>query len=371
MMRRPILGTVAALAIAPVHAPAAQADAALLSKSWDEIVAQAKEEGEVTWFVWYFEPEFRAIVADFEAEYGIAVTIPDVNSADDVLNKVIAEQGLEATDVDLMAMGGSTALRIDPSALFLGPYLPVLPDAEARNDLIEGGNWLGYAVQFWGNQTGIGYDPDRVTEAELPQTVEDLQAWMSANPGMFGFNFENGGSGPSLIHNVARNLLGITMDSTVAETPDLQPVYDWFIENEDNYVITASNADSITRMNAGEFSMIAVWEDHIGGLIRRGEVADRFKVYVPEFGMNGGGNVVAIPKNAKNPAAALVLAEWLSSAAIQTRFNAEFGTAPANDGADSSFALIPLEDRANQTLWGPPLPSGDVVPAMIENVFQR
>lgn len=367
MLHKLILGTTAALALAT----AAQADATLLSKSWDDIVAQAKQEGQVTWYVWYFEPEFRAIVADFEAAYGITVTIPDVNSADDVLNKVIAEQGLDATDVDLIAMGGATALRIDPAELFMGPFLPTLPEAGARNDKIEGGNWQGYAVQYWGNQTGIGYDPTRVTAEELPQSIEDLQAWMAANPGMFGFNFENGGSGPSLIHNVARNILGITMDSTVAETPDLQPVYDWFIENEDNYVITASNADSITRMNAGEFSMIAVWEDHIGGLIRRGEVADRFQVYVPEFGMNGGGNVVAIPQNAANPAAALVLAEWLSSPEVQTRFNAEFGTAPANANADSSYALIPAEDRANQTVWGAPLASGDVVPAVIENVFQR
>ncbi len=367
MFRSLILGTTATLALAA----AAQADEALLSMTWDEIVAQAQEEGQVTWYVWYFEPEFRAIVADFEAETGITVTIPDVNSADDVLNKVIAEQALEATDVDLIAMGGATALRIEPSELFMGPFLPALPAADTRRDTIEGGDWQGYAVQYWGNQTGIGYDPDRVTEAELPQTIEELEAWMVANPGMFGFNFENGGSGPSLIHNVARNILGVTMDSTVTETPDLQPVYDWFIENEDNYVITASNSDSITRMNAGEFSMIAVWEDHIGGLIRRGEVADRFQVYVPDFGMNGGGNVVAIPRNAANPAAAMVLAEWLSSAEVQTRFNAEFGTAPANSEADSSFALIPDEDRANQTVWGAPLPSGDVVPAMIENVFQR
>ncbi len=368
MSRFPILGTAAVLALLSATA---QADEALLSMSWDEIVAQAKDEGEVNWFVWYFEPEFRTIVADFEAAYGIKVTIPDVKAADDVLNKIIAEQGLEATDVDLIAMGGSTALRIDPAELFMGPYLPALPGAEARSDKIEGGDWKGHAVQFWGNQTGIGYDPDRVAEADLPETLAEFEAWMAANPGMFGFNFENGGSGPSFVHNVARNILGITMDSTVAEVPDLQPVYDWFIAQEDNYVITASNADSITRMNAGEFSMIAVWEDHIGGLIKRGEVADRFKVYVPDWGMNGGGNVVAIPKNAANPAAALVLAEWLSSADVQTRFNREFGTAPANTGADASFALIPLEDRANQTLWGAPLASGDVVPAVIENVFQR
>lgn len=344
---------------------------ALLSKSWDEIVAQARQEGQVTWFNWYFEPEFREAVKPFEEKYGITVTIPDVNSGDDVLNKLMAEKGLEKTDIDLMSMGGATGFKITPSDLFIGPIAPVLPEGGALNPVVEGADWHGYGAQFWGNQTCIAYDPDRVTAEELPNTVDELESWMAANPGQLGFNFENGGSGPSLIHNIARNVLGITPETTLTAAPDLQPVYDWFIKNEDNYVLTASNADSLSRFNSGEFKLIATWEDFLAGNINRGEVSGRFRCYVPDFGMNGGGNVVAVPKNAAHPAAALVLAAWLSSAETQTMFNKSFGTAPANAGADGSQALIPAEDRVNKRNWGAPLPSGDVVPAVIEHVFQR
>lgn len=44
MLRKLILGTTAALALAT----AAQADEAFLSMNWDDIVAQAREEGQVT-----------------------------------------------------------------------------------------------------------------------------------------------------------------------------------------------------------------------------------------------------------------------------------------------------------------------------------
>jgi putative spermidine/putrescine transport system substrate-binding protein len=357
--------------LAGFAATSALADAALLGKTWDEIVAEAKEEGQVTWFNWYFEPEFREAVKPFEAEYGIKVNIPDVNSGDDVLNKLMAEKDLAQTDIDLMSLGGAAGFKVTPSDLFMGPITAVLPEGASLNPVVEGADWGGSGAQFWGNQTCLAYDPDRVSADDLPNSVDDLVAWMAANPGQFGFNFEQGGSGPSFIHNVARNILGITKDATLSETPDLQPVFDWFIANEDNYILTASNADSLSRFNSGEFTMIATWEDFLAGNINRGEVSDRFKCYVPDFGMNGGGNVVAVPKNAANPAAALVLAHWLSAAATQTAFNQSFGTAPANAGADGSSALVPIDDRANRTNWGAPLASGDVVPAVIENVFQR
>ena len=367
MLRKLIITT----AFAALACSSALANETLLSKSWDEIVAQAKEEGQVTWFNWYFEPEFRTVVAAFEQEYGIKVTIPDVNTADDVVSKVMAEKDIEKTDVDLISMGGATAFKLNPTDLFMGPIVPVLPEGAGLSNIVEGADWNGYGAQFWGNQTCMAYDPDRVEESALPNTIEELAVWMEKHPQQLGFNFENGGSGPSLIHNVARNILGITPDSTVTETPDLQPVFDWFIANEDDYVLTASNADTLSRFNSGEFTLVATWEDFLAGNMKRGEVSNRFKCYVPDFGMNGGGNVVSIPKNAAHPAAALVLAAWLTSAETQTLFNREFGTAPANAEAESSFALVPAEDRINRRNWGAPLPSGDVIPKVIEHVFQR
>ena len=66
----------------------------LSSMSWDEIVAQAKQEGEVTWYVWYLRDDFRRAVQTFEEEYGISVTIPE-GTADGNSEKMLAERDRE------------------------------------------------------------------------------------------------------------------------------------------------------------------------------------------------------------------------------------------------------------------------------------
>ncbi len=43
----------------------------LSAMSWDEIVAQAQQEGELTWYVWYLQDDLRRAVQAFEEEYGI------------------------------------------------------------------------------------------------------------------------------------------------------------------------------------------------------------------------------------------------------------------------------------------------------------
>lgn len=343
----------------------------LLSKPWEEIAAQAKEEGEVTWYVWYHLPGFRKITEAFTAETGIKVNIPDSASLDGILQKLISESGREQGDIDVIAMGGDRVNSIDLGATFTGPILGVLPESAALTDKINGGDGKGYTVAYWGNQTGIAYDSRRITEDELPQTVGELSAFMEANPYQLGFNFENGGSGPSFAQNVARNILGLTPDSKLDALPDLTPVWEWFNSREDQYTVTASNLDSLTRLNDGEFLIVPGWEDQLTLQIRDKVLGDHIKFYVPEFGMNGGGNMVGIPANAPNPAAALVFVDWLTSAETQTTFNAEFGTAPTNTDADSSKALVSEEQRKNTRDWVTPMSDREFMPLFIENVIQK
>ena len=365
MFHKLIVGSLALFTVGTANA------AELSDMSWEEITAQAKEEGELTWFQWYFEDRFRVTVKQFEEEYGISVKLPDLDNGDAGLNKVIAELGREQGDVDVLSIPGSRADVVDIPEVFMGPLLPMLPGSADLTDQAEGGDWEKYGVKFWGNQTGMAYNSARTDLDSLPQTFAELEAWMVDNPNQLGFNFENGGAGPSLIHNIARNILNISTDSVVSETPDLTPVFDWFTSREDQYVLTSGNNDSYARLNDGEFTMVAVWEDGIGGQISSGGMADTIQVYLPQWGMNGGGNVVTIPANAPNPAAALLFVSWLTSAETQTQLNVDFGAAPSNVKSDDTYALIPNVQRGNSTSWGAPLPSDDVVPALIENVFQN
>lgn len=337
--------------------------------TWDDVVTQAKAEGEVTWYVWYLQDDLRRAVQAFEDEYGIDVIIPEGTNAGNA-DKLLAESGRDQGDIDVFAWGFDSFATVDLGTLF--QPLSMLPVDDGRVNEITGINGGDYALAFWGNQSGIVYDPDTINAADLPQTPEDFAAFWQANPGKFGFNYENGGSGPSFYQNVLRIFSGLDFsDGSDAEEriAALQSGFDFFNEYADHYVITGSNADNIIRVSDRELWLAPAWEDHLAGLQNRGEVRDDLAFYIPAMGMNGGGNGVAMPINAPRPAAAAVFIDWLTSAETQTMFNRDFGTAPMHAEADDSFALVPMAQRAYQQAWAAQPFQGAMIEAFIDNVI--
>lgn len=364
-----MLALATALPLAGLTAPAAAKD--LSQMNWEEIVTEAKQEGQINWFHWYFQDRFREQVKAFEAQYGIKVTIPDGDGKAN-MDKMLAERGRTEGDIDVISLGGSALQTFKAEDLLYGPLKPLLPDGAKLRFSIEGTDNKGYAPAFWGNQTAIAYNPARISEKELPHTLEDFAAFFRTNPGEMGFNTENGGSGPAFIEAVTRALVKDIDYANGASTPEkvakLAPAWDWFKANHDGYIITASNADSVTRINSGEFKLIAGWEDQIAGLQRKGEISRDIKMYIPSFGMPGGGNVIAIPANAKHKAAALVLIHWLTSANTQTELAKTFGIAPQHPDADSSVGLIAAGDRKFSTVWAAKPFGDDIKKAFVNQV---
>ena len=317
--------------------------------TWDEIVAQAKAEGEVSWFVWYFQDDFRAAAKAFEEEYGITVTIPEGTYGGN-MDKLVAERDRSAGDIDVMSHGWNALFDMDMEGLYVD-LDGLIPNAGGKFSEINGLDSGGYALAYWGNQSGIAYDPAKVDEANLPQSVDDFAAYWAANPNQFGFNYENGGSGPSFYQNVLRNISDVDFGSDASDADKIASLasgVEFFNSNAGNYIITAGNTDSLTRLSDGELAMVPAWEDHLAGLQKKGEVRGDLKYYIPEMGMNGGGNSAAIPKNAPHSAAALVFIDWLTSADTQTGFNVRFGAAPMHADADDSHALVSAEQRVNR-----------------------
>lgn len=318
-----------------------------LSKmTWDDIVTQAKKEGEVTWYVWYFQDDFRRVVDGFEKQYGIKVNIPAGGTAQGNADKLLASSNAKTGDIDVFAWGYGDMATLSFDKLF--QPLTMLPEDAGRINTVNNIDGGDYVLAYWGNQTGIAYDPAKVDENDLPQTPEDFARFWQAHPQEFGFNYENGGSGPSFYTNMLRVVADVDFSNgevTQDRVASLDPGFDFFNKYAEDYVITTSNADSIVRISDGELAMAPVWEDHLASLQKSGEARKDIKLYIPEMGMNGGGNGVAIPLNAPHPAAAALFVNWLTSPETQTAFNVTFGTAPMNAGADDSHALISNEQR--------------------------
>ncbi|WP_325895341.1 extracellular solute-binding protein [Grimontia sp. NTOU-MAR1] len=339
------LSTIAAAAFLPLVASAYD----ITTMSWDDIEQQAKKEGKVTFAVWYLQPAFREYVKTFEDETGIKVYIPE-GTFDGNTTKLLAETKRKKGSMDVVAIGASKLKLFDAPSQFVN--FNVLPDYAKLNTRLQGIESNGYAVGFWGNQTGLAYDPTRIDETALPQSFEELTAYIQANPKSFGVNDPNGGGGggrfiQSTLQHFAPS--DYTQEASEAVMKDWSRAWKWFHDNRNNMIITASNADSLTRINDGEIVIAPAWEDHLAGLQKRGAIAERIKFYIPEFGMSGGGNFVVVPKNAKNLAASVYFVDWLTSPKTQSGLNAKFGSAPQHPDANAEAALVNASMRQNST----------------------
>lgn len=69
----------------------------------------------------------------------------------------------------------------------------------------------GYAVAFWGNQTGFAYDPKQIGNQALPQTLDQLQSFINANPKRFGYNDPNNGGAGKLLSRESSPLRAVIL----------------------------------------------------------------------------------------------------------------------------------------------------------------
>ncbi|MGV6989782.1 extracellular solute-binding protein [Testudinibacter sp. P80/BLE/0925] len=302
----------------------------LAGKSWAEIETLAKQEGEVTFSVWYLQPAWRSVVKDFERQYGIKVRIPE-GTLDGNVNKLIAEKNLTPGKMDIIAI---SADRVNIVNNFdVATDLSGLPHFDKLNHYLQGVDLGNNAIGFWGNQTGLAYDPLRVKAEELPQTWQQMEAYIQNNPKKFGYSDPNGGgSGNAFIQRA----IVYTSGDYDYQQPNVdneqvkkwQAAWQWFRDNSANMTRTSSNADSLTRLNDGELNLVAAWQDHLFSLQQQGAITKRLQFYVPEFGMLGGGNAVIVAKNAPHPAASLLFTQWVTSPETQQKLSGHFGVRP-------------------------------------------
>ncbi|MFA5571184.1 MAG: extracellular solute-binding protein [Sphaerochaetaceae bacterium] len=348
-----------------VEAPVPTID--LQTSSWSAIVEEAKNEGELTFLAWYFPDYFREAAADFEKEYGIKVNVI-IGEQTANFNKLISEKDRAVGTVDVSIVGGQWVKTTMDLDLFYGPIKNILPDADKLApslwEVQEGVLVRGFLAPFHRNQTGILYDPQRVTNP--PQTFKELERWIDANPRMFGFNDPSrGGSGQAFVHTVIDNVAG-GLDRYVGDTEVIPEkvanwdlVWKWFNDRKDKLTFTVSNNDSIIKINDGQMSMTYAWDDNVQEMMNHGNIFTRAKMYIPEMGAAGGGDTLGVLKNAKNKAAGLVFIHHLGSKAQQEKKFNMVGAYPARTDVPLSGTLLTEADRTNNAIAWFPAPYKD------------
>jgi putative spermidine/putrescine transport system substrate-binding protein len=381
MRRHPFVRTLTvavAASIGMASMPAAAQDKDYLSMSWDQIVAEAQSEGDLVFSAWWGEEYWKAAAKLFKEKYGIEARVLLGNNA---IDKILAEKDREQGTIDVQLIGGSDVKTSIDAGLWYGPIHDILPNSSMLDPKLstvqEGVQTGGYLAPIYRNQTGFLYDPDRV--ASPPQTWDEFVAWVEANPKGFAYPDPNkGGSGQAFVQAVIANLTGgidkYEGDTEVdpAKVADWGLAWDWLNAHDPMMNVTLSNSEDIDLLNQGAASMVIAWDDDSQAALNNGTLFQRAKMYIPSFGLPGGGDTAGVVKNAPHKAAALLFLDFLTSPEAQTLMNQTVGSIPARTDMASVATILSEEDRANNsTPWVPAPYKAALIKGYTENVLLK
>lgn len=324
-------------ACAPVSAPPTSFD----RNNWESVLAAAKGQT-VNWYIWGGSSSINAFVDDF---YGAAlkerynITLNRVPLADtvDAVNQVLSEMqaGTDPGAVDLIWINGENFFTLKQANLLYPSWARQLPNSRYvnwDNPAInrDFGNPVDDMESPWSSaQLQLVYDSARMGADQLPRSYADFKTWACANPGRASYIAPGPGGfiGTRFVKGALFELSGgadqwTTFDQALWDqwSPAL-----WGYLNElepclwragETYPKDEAELTALFANNEVDFSLT---QDIAGAgrAIQQGLVPTTARAFVFDNFMIGDFNYVAIPINAPNKAAALVLANLLLEPELQ------------------------------------------------------
>ncbi len=278
------------------------------SMSLDDIIAQAKEEGEVnsvgmpdTWANWVQTWE------DLNTEYGLQHADQDMSSAEEIA--MFKQEGTDGTkDIgDVGQQWGPTAEEEGVTLKYKTSYWDEIPDWAKDDD----GDWVvGYygTMSFIANDEQVPNAPTSyqdILDGDYKVTIGDVVAGASSQYAVLAAAYALGGS-----------------------IDDMQPAYDFLTQlAEDGRLDTGD--PSIARLESGEIAVAMHWDYNT--LNYRAQILENnpdaaFTVTIPQDGSVRSGYCTIINKYAPHPAAACLAREYILSDEGQINLARGFAT---------------------------------------------
>ena len=325
--------------------------------NWEEVVKTAQGQT-VDWYMWGGSPAVNKYVNGFLADnlkktYDITLRQVPVKDIAEVISKLVVEKQAKkgsGGNVDLMWINGENFRTCKSKNLLFGPFAAVLPNlkyVDIKNPTVA--NDFGTPVDGmespWGSaQVVMIYDSARISRP--PQSIPALIDWIRSNPGRFAYPAPPDFTGSAFIRHFFYNAAGSVdkwqgdyseeelhhaADATYKQLLELKP----FLWRQG-----ATYPESPVRMNTlfADGLIDFSFSYHQGEASRNildGLFPESVRTYVFDEGTISNTHFVAIPYNAKDKAAAMVVANYLLSPEAQLE--------KANSQVWGDFSVLKLD----------------------------
>ncbi len=385
------------------------ANAPATYESWDAVLAAAQGTT-VNWFMWGGSETINAHVdaaigVVLLEQYGVTLNRVPLENTADAVNKVLGEKAAGKQDggsIDLVWINGENFRTLKEANLLYGPFADLLPNSAFVN-------WDDPAVAYDFGVPVDGYESpwasfqwvmeyNSGTVENPPRSFEALAAWVQQNPGRFTYPALPNHVGSAFIRQLFYWAAG---GSDIFLTEFDQAKYDevaprvWAYLNaiEPNLWRNGETYPELQAMTDllanGEIDFNMEYDaNRASTYIKQGLYPDTIRTYVLDSGTLANVSYVAIPYNAANPAAAMLLANLLISPEYQialTDADTSLGWMVAVDptrlsqaqqsqlsSAPRGVATLPSEELSSHALpearasWVKPIDDG-----WTENVLEK
>ncbi len=360
--------------------------------TWEDVQARAKEEGEINLYYWGGSDQIniwmdRYAVPGLAAE-GVTLNPVRITGTKDAVDLVLAEKGsgkgLGEGSVDAIWVNGENFATLKRQDALMGAFADKLPnssniewnpeDPRALLNLRDFGVETNASEIPWsGQQYVCAVNTARVSAEDTPGTFAEMQAYLEANPGKFSYV-----KPPHFLGNT------FVQAAVYAHNPDGNGAVPF--QSSIDELGAAELARLITPgmeyLKALEPSLLGGSSGNarypedpkaLDGLFLNGEIdfACKFGLYgvatglrdgtfpegaeqfiFPEGNMIKNKNYLVIPGNAPNPAAAMVMANFMASVDAQATKLEVAGMPPGIDPWTLSEADAAKLDAASPGLVG-------------------
>jgi putative spermidine/putrescine transport system substrate-binding protein len=334
---------------------------------WDTVLAAAKGQT-VNWYMYGGDDKINSFVngyvKDELAKLGVTLNQVKINDTVEAVNKVLGEKQAGRTDdggsVDMIWINGENFKTGRQADLWYCGYVKSLPNAEFVDfDDAAVTSDFGLPVDEcetpWARaQSVVVYDSSKVAAGDVG-SVDALLAYAKAHPGAFGYPAPPDFTGSMVVRTLFITQAGgyekVAGPFDQAKYDGLAPTL-WATLNDlepalwrgDSYA--QKQADVTTAFGQGELSIYLTYGS--GGVainVEKGVFPATTREAVFDTGNLGNISFTAIPKNSAHKAAALVLADLLTSPGAQYESQVTDGLYPAIDVSRTpdaaKFAAIP------------------------------
>jgi putative spermidine/putrescine transport system substrate-binding protein len=304
--------------------------------SWEAVLEAARGQT-VNWYMWGGSDAINGFVDEFYGEplleeYGVTLNRVPLTDTVDAVNQVLSESeaGVEGDDgtIDLIWINGENFFTLQQAELLYGPWAQTIPNSvhvDWENPAVNldfGRPVDGYESPWSGAQFQFFYDTARMEMEDLPRSYADLTAWIEANPGRFTYIAPGPGGfiGTRFVKQIFFEVSG-GQEQWVGDFN--QELYDewapvvWDLLNSwepnlwragETYPAGPAELHELFANGEVDFDMENAGA---GSYIESGLIPPTSQAFTFDENMIGDFNYVAIPYNAPNKAAALVLANLI------------------------------------------------------------